>query len=135
MPPLLPPGDQLPCSGRLGCSRPRRGRAPEGRYFYNPLRQLRELVLLPHSSRAPEDATARNAPAQTLGYRRPRLRRGSLLPSMADLSEQQNKLGSGHDLHSGEGKQLLAEVFERVPDMIDLIVDYQKPVVSLVVIV
>ena len=43
------------------------------------------------------------------------------------------EFGAGEDIHSGEGEELFAEVFERVPDVIYLLVDYHKTVVSLVV--
>lgn len=40
---------------------------------------------------------------------------------------------AGEDVHSGEGEELFAEVFELVPYVINLFVDYQKTVVSLIV--
>lgn len=44
--------------------------------------------------------------------------------------ESRNKFRACHDIHLGEGEQFLAEIFQRMADMVDLLVDYQETVVG-----
>ena len=44
--------------------------------------------------------------------------------------ESRNKFRACHGIHLGEGEQFLAEIFQRMADMVDLLVDYQETVVG-----